>query len=180
MYRSAVPLDVGLGLGEADAGNGVVSPLVLLTLPRSVLSMAQMLRIPDRTAGRSGVSSTSVWFVFVKLFHNSSQSEPTPMAGFFVCRLTNPHTEGTLKCKRTFSAVCPKITKLDLGNSPLWNVSVHAHLMTSMKAPGLNMTCVRDNTSKALSWAPLYHTDRLTILKFARTGAACAQLLMLP
>jgi len=37
-----------------------------------------------------------------------------------------------------------------------WKVSVHAHLITSMKAPGLNSTDV----------------------KLARTGAACAQLLM--
>jgi len=99
------------GPGE---GAGGASPFVTETLPKSVLAIAQILRIPSTTAGRLGVLRTWDWFVRVKQ-----------------------------------STHCGKTA---------WKVSVHAHLMTSMNAPGLKMIMV----------------------KLASTGAASAQLLISP
>lgn len=46
---------------------GVTSPSAVATPPRSVLSSAQILRIPSTTAGRSDEFKNCVWFVWMKL-----------------------------------------------------------------------------------------------------------------
>jgi hypothetical protein len=48
--------------------DGVVSPSVLDTLPRSVLATAHTWRMLLTNEGRFGVFRTAVWFVFSKLF----------------------------------------------------------------------------------------------------------------
>jgi hypothetical protein len=50
------------------ATDGVVSPSVLDTLPRSVLATAHTWRMLLTSDGRFGVFRTAVWFVFSKLF----------------------------------------------------------------------------------------------------------------
>jgi len=57
----AVDEDVGVEVACA------LALLVAVTLPRSVLSIAQIFLIPLTTAGRSGLIITSSWPVFTKL-----------------------------------------------------------------------------------------------------------------
>lgn len=62
-------LALPVGIAAVTDWDGVVSPSTLDAFPRSVLSMAQISRIPERTPGResAGAERKDVWFVCVKL-----------------------------------------------------------------------------------------------------------------
>ena len=92
------------------------SPSVSETFPRSALASEQTWRIPLTTEGRSGVSRTSVWLVLSKLQGAIGQANESIRS-----------MQGTHQSAHW-------------GNTD-WNVSVHAHLITSMNAPGLKMIC---------------------------------------
>lgn len=55
--------------GEVEEG---ISPSADAAPPKREEANEQTWRIPSTTAGRLGVSSTSVWFVFVKLLKRMS------------------------------------------------------------------------------------------------------------
>jgi len=106
--------EVCVGVGE-----GVGYPFAPETLPSSVLWRAQIFLIPSTMPGRLSVFKTSPWPVFVKLiFVTRELVRKWQMTGLLISQNTYQSTHW--------------------GNTD-WNVSVHAHFITSMKAPGLNM-----------------------------------------
>ncbi len=58
---------VAAGVVAEPVGDGVVSPFELDAFPRSELAKAHTWRMLFTSEGRSGVSSTPVWFVLSKL-----------------------------------------------------------------------------------------------------------------
>jgi len=93
----------------------VVSPSELDALPRMELSKAHIWRMLFTSEGKSGVSNTAVWFVCSKL-----ENKRMRWGGIYI-----------VGSRTHQSAHCGKAD---------WNVSVQAHLITLMNAPGLKMT----------------------------------------
>jgi hypothetical protein len=128
--REAAPVALPVLLAAAalrDGDDGVVSPSVFDALPRTELSISHNWRMFFTSEGRfkSAESNTSVWFVLSKLGGKKRRIETMKK---------ERDREDSVYQKNAAthqSAHCGKVDS---------KVSVQAHLITSMNAPGLKMT----------------------------------------
>lgn len=151
--RAAAPL-VPVGVGATILEVGVTSPFALCTPPSSVLSSAQILRMPSTTAGSSSepASRKLVWFVRMKL---GEVNQIVFAGGFEALTHQSTHWGYAARDMPLFSEGFSNPSRQR--DSLLWNVSAHAHLMTLMNAPGLKMIYDRSSSQ------PLLHRPRRSV-----------------